>query len=63
MATFKRLTHPSEKGEKIDVNMDTVAHMQRFTSHTLLHFAAGSPLTIKETPDQIHKQSPLSQAK
>jgi hypothetical protein len=67
MATFKRLRLASE-GTEIDVNMDTVLHMQRYENHTTLHFAVMSSekvltLSVRETPDQIHLASPLPRAR
>ena len=63
MATWKRLTRMTA-GDKMDVNMDIVLHIQRFKDHTMLLFAAtdGSKayrLAVKETPDEIHAIKPL----
>jgi hypothetical protein len=62
MATWKRLKRATEKGEEIDVNMDTVVHMQRHTDHTLMHFAGAQSVNVWETPDQIHLTRPMRQA-
>ena len=50
-------------GEQVDVNMDTVLHMQRFKDQTTIHFAVSQgdtvyTLTVKETPDEIHSRPP-----
>lgn len=57
MAIWKRLTRSD--GQLIDVNMDTVLHMQGFKDHTNLHFAVSAKgsvysVSIKETPHQVH---------
>jgi hypothetical protein len=61
MATFKRLTKV-EKGEpKVEVNMDTIMYMQRFSDHTRIYFAVPYffvgmlTMIVKETPDEIHQ--------
>jgi len=58
MATFKRLKRTGS--EEVDVNIDTIVHMQWYTDHTVIHFVTGS-LNVRETPDQIHLASPLKQ--
>ena len=63
MASWKRLNRMTE-GQTVDVNMDTIVHMQRFEDHTTLHFCASDgdkiyTLYVKETPDQIHMADPL----
>jgi hypothetical protein len=68
MPMFKRLTRATEKGEEIDVNMDTVTHMQQFTDHTTIHFAVAYgdgvlTLLVRQTPDQIHLINPLPSAR
>lgn len=62
MATFKRLHRTTGKNEEIDVNMDVVVHMQWFTDHTLIQFADGPTLAVREMPDHIHHTKPLPQA-
>jgi len=67
MPSFKRLTRLSEADEQIDVNMETVLHMQRFTDHTTMYFAvqfgeSALTLAVRETPDQIHMTAPLPSA-
>ena len=62
MATRKRLNRMTE-GHEIDVNLDTIRHMQRFKDHTILHFSASDggkiyTLYVKETPDEIHSRPP-----
>jgi hypothetical protein len=62
MATWKRLSRMTV-GEQVDVNMDTVLHMQRFKDQTTIHFAVSQgdtvyTLTVKETPDEIHSRPP-----
>ena len=59
MATFKRLKQTG--GEEVDVNIDTVVHMQWYTDHTVIHFVTGS-LNVREMPDQILLARPSRQA-
>jgi hypothetical protein len=65
MATWKRLTRDAPEGT-IDVNMEKVALIEREKnrSYTLLifNFAREDSLytmTLKETPDEIHRLAPL----
>jgi len=62
MATWKRLTRKG--GEPIDVNLDTVLHIQEFEDHTTMHFSVSQKdgvhvLWVKEKPDEIHMAKPL----
>jgi hypothetical protein len=71
MAHWKRLTRTKgqlrrEAGETqaIDVNMDTVIHMQGFKDHTTIYFCVSSAegvssLSVEETPEQIHRAAPV----
>jgi hypothetical protein len=62
MGTWKRLSRVAD-GEQVDVNMDTVLHMQRFKDHTTIHFPvpqgdAVYTLSVRETLDEIHSRPP-----
>jgi hypothetical protein len=67
MATWKRLTYSSSGNPKVDVKMDNVAYIARFTStYTTLYFTAGAgessslaSVSVTETPDEIHTAQPL----
>jgi len=59
MAHWKRLTSPD--GSKVDVNMETVAYVQRYGETTSIVFVGGRSdegnmqvMIVNETPDQIH---------
>ena len=59
MANWKRLT--DSDGVSVDVNLDNIAYIRRSPADevTTLFFisitSATTYLTVKETPDQIHK--------
>ncbi len=62
MPIWKRLNKTGEG--QIDVNMDSVLHIEGHITHTILYFAASANNTIhtlwvKETPDQIHTMKPI----
>ena len=65
MAHWKRLTNVDGSG--MDVNMDSVALLQPYESHTQIVFVGGRSddkrilsVDVKETPDQIHQCMPIS---
>jgi hypothetical protein len=63
MATWKRLARTD--GKTIDVNMETVLHMQQLDDHTAMFFAVTTAgdhpymVQVKETPDEIHRIAAL----